>query len=311
MLRETVAETAFQPESSTAQGSASAVSWGAIIAGGVAAAALTLILLSFGAGVGFSSVSPWSAHTAPATGFHIATGLYFIVTAMLASSVGGYLAGRLRNAWSDVSPREVFFRDTAHGLLAWSLATLLGIGVLGSAAGALAGGAAAGVTRLEGQSSGLLDGYVDALLRADPASTSASGSSSVAGGSLAAGAAGASSPGTSSAGAATAPTDSSATHAETGRLLAAALQTGGDADGLDRTYLAQVVAVRANISQAQAEQRVAAIIARAKSAVDAARKAAAQLSLWLCASLLVGAFAASLAAIEGGGLRDGTWKYKV
>lgn len=305
MLRETVVETAFQPESATAQGGASAVSWGAIIAGGVAAAALTLILLSFGAGVGFSSVSPWSAHTAPATGFHIATGLYFIVTAMLASSVGGYLAGRLRNAWGDVSPREVFFRDTAHGLLAWSLATLLGIGVLGSAAGALAGGAAAGVTRIEGQSSGLLDGYVDALLRADPASTSAGG------GSAAGGAAGAPSAGASSAGASSAATDSPATHAETGRLLAAALQTGGDADGLDRTYLAQLVAVRANISQAQAEQRVAAIIARAKSAVDAARKAAAQLSLWLCASLLVGAFAASLAAIEGGGLRDGTWKYKV
>jgi hypothetical protein len=61
----------------------------------------------------------------------------------------------------------------------------------------------------------------------------------------------------------------------------------------------------------EAEQRVSATIERAKTAVDHARKAAAQLSLWLCASLLVGAFAASLAAIEGGGLRDGTWKYKV
>ena len=54
-----------------------------------------------------------------------------------------------------------------------------------------------------------------------------------------------------------------------------------------------------------------ATIERAKEAVNKARKAAAQLSLWVTASLLVGAFAASLAAIEGGGLRDGTWKYKV
>jgi hypothetical protein len=40
---------------------------------------------------------------------------------------------------------------------------------------------------------------------------------------------------------------------------------------------------------------------------DAARKATAQLAFWLTASLLLGAFCASLAATEGGGLRDGTW----
>ena len=34
----------------------------------------------------------------------------------------------------------------------------------------------------------------------------------------------------------------------------------------------------------------------------------AQLAFWLTASLLIGAFCASLAATEGGGLRDGTWK---
>jgi hypothetical protein len=61
----------------------------------------------------------------------------------------------------------------------------------------------------------------------------------------------------------------------------------------------------------QAEERVSATIERAKAAVDKARRAAAQLALWLTASLLVGAFAASLAAIEGGGLRDGTWHYRV
>jgi len=38
----------------------SAVSWPAIIAGAVVAAALTLMLLALGAGLGFSVVSPWS-----------------------------------------------------------------------------------------------------------------------------------------------------------------------------------------------------------------------------------------------------------
>jgi hypothetical protein len=280
MLREAISETAFDSESSTPEASVSAVSWGAIVAGGLAAAALTLILLSFGAGVGFSSVSPWSSHTTASTTFHVATGLYFIVTAMIASSVGGYLAGRLRTRWVGVHTREVFFRDTAHGLLAWATATLLGVAVLGSTTGALAGGAASAVTQVGGHSTGLLDGYVDSLVRVDPASSSASA-------------------------------DTPAARDQAGRIFAAAFQNGGDFEGLDRAYLAQLVSDRTGISPVEAEQRVSATIERAKSAVDSARKAAAQLSLWLCASLLVGAFAASLAAIEGGGLRDGTWKYKV
>jgi hypothetical protein len=280
MLRETAIETAFETGSDTPEAATAAVSWGAIVAGGVAAAALTLILLSLGAGVGFASVSPWSSTTAASTSFHVATGLYFIVTAMIASSVGGYLAGRLRTRWVGTHTREVFFRDTAHGFLAWALATLLGVGVLGSTAGALAGGAASTVTQIAGHPTGLLDGYVDSLVRADPASSNASAGMPAA-------------------------------RDEVGRIFAAAFRNGGDFEGLDRAYLAQLVSDRTGISPVEAEQRVSATIERAKTAVDSARKAAAQLSLWLCASLLVGAFAASLAAIEGGGLRDGTWKYKV
>jgi hypothetical protein len=41
--------------------------------------------------------------------------------------------------------------------------------------------------------------------------------------------------------------------------------------------------------------------------LDKSRKATAQFSLWLAASLLMGAFAASFAAVEGGQFRDGTW----
>lgn len=279
MLRESIIPSSVESVAGAPEAATSAVSWGAILAGGTAAAALTLILLAFGAGVGFSSISPWTS-TASSTTFHIATGLYFIVTAMLASSVGGYLAGRLRTRWTGVHTREVFFRDTAHGFLAWAFATLLGAGVLGTAAGALVGGASSAVTHVAGQSGNLLDGYIDSLVRGDPAAPTASA-------------------------------DMSAARAEVGRIFASAFQNGGDFQGLDRAYLAQLVAVRTGITPQQAEERVSATIERAKLAVDAARKAAAQLSLWLTASLLVGAFAASLAAIEGGGLRDGTWKYEV
>jgi hypothetical protein len=258
---------------------ASAVSWAAIFAGGAAAAAISLILLAFGAGVGFSSVSPWSSNGS-LTAFSIATGLYFIVMAMIASSIGGYLAGRLRTRWRGAHTREVFFRDTAHGLLAWAFATLLSVGVLSSAASTLVGGGVAAASHVAGPSSGVWSGYVDTLLRGDPS----------------------------------APRDQGSTMAsrnEVNQIFASAFQHGGDFNAADRTYLAQLVAARTGISQTEAEQRVSASIDQAKVAVDKARKAAAQFALWLTAALLIGAFSASLAAIEGGGLRDGTWKYQV
>ena len=58
-------------------------------------------------------------------------------------------------------------------------------------------------------------------------------------------------------------------------------------------------------------KRVSDMIAEAKTAADNARKGAAKLSFWLTAAMLFGAFAASLAAIEGGSLRDGTWNDRV
>jgi len=270
---------AFATPRSEVEAGVSAVSWGAILAGAVAAAAVTLILLAFGAGVGFAVVSPWSA-TPAATTFHVTTGLYLVVTAMIASSIGGYLAGRLRRAWTGVHTREVFFRDTAHGFLAWGFATLLSAAVLGSAAGALIGGSAAGATHLTGQAPALLDPYADALLVGDPAAVRN-------------------------------PTEAAAARAEVGRLFAASIAGDGTGGAPERGSLTQLVEGRTGVSRAQADQRVAETIARAKDAVDAARRAAAKLSLWLTASLLIGAFSASLAAIEGGGLRDGTWKYKV
>src|SRR5665647_791393 len=112
-------------EISTPVAESPAISWAAIAAGAVAAAALTLVLLAFGVGMGFSVVSPWGNSGVSATTFEIGTGLYLIVVAMLASTIGGYIAGRLRTRWVGVHTHEVFFRDTAHGFLAWAFATVL------------------------------------------------------------------------------------------------------------------------------------------------------------------------------------------
>ena len=155
----------------------SGVSWGAVAAGGIATAALSLLLLALGAGLGFSSVSPWSNSGASSTTFNIGAGLYLIVMAMVASTIGGYLAGRLRTKWAGVHTHEVFFRDTAHGFLAWAFAAVLSAAFLASAASHLAAGASAVLGQAAGPAAAvqsLVDGvpmsnFVDTLLRADPA----------------------------------------------------------------------------------------------------------------------------------------------
>src|SRR5438067_11103920 len=129
----------------------SAVSWAAVAAGAVAAAALTLALLAFGAGMGFSSISPWSNSGVSAETFKIGAGIYLIVVAMLSSTIGGYVAGRLRTKWTGLHSDEVAFRDTAHGFLAWAFATVLGTAALGSAATYFVGGVATGTAQSAGQ----------------------------------------------------------------------------------------------------------------------------------------------------------------
>ena len=98
------------------------VSWAAIGAGAIAAAALTLVLLAFGAGMGFSAVSPWGNSGVAASTFQIGTGIYLIVVAMLAFTIGGFIAGRLRTKWIGVHTHEVFFRDTVEP---WKFVRLL------------------------------------------------------------------------------------------------------------------------------------------------------------------------------------------
>ena len=129
------------------ESSAPGVSWAAVLAGAVASLALTLVLLSFGAGMGFSIVSPCGNSGVSATTFKIGTGLYFIVMAMSSSAIGGYLAGRLRAKWIGVQTAEVHFRDTAHGFLAWAAASVLGAVLLASPASSLVGGTLAGATQ--------------------------------------------------------------------------------------------------------------------------------------------------------------------
>jgi len=294
--------------------SESAVSWAAVIAGAVGAAALSLVLFLLGTGLGLAVASPWSGEGISGSAAGVSTILWVTVVQLLASVLGGYLAGRLRTRWVTVHTDEVFFRDTAHGFLAWAVATLLMATLLSSAAGsALAaglkaggeaaksaatmagagGGAAAGAATDGKQGANPLGYFVDSLFRVDRNRAAAP---------AAAASANATQPAT---------TDRSA---EVTRIFANALQSGELAE-FDRQYLGQLVAEKTGLAQAEAEQRVTDTFtrtrqsidqaaAKAKQLADDARKASALLALWLVVSLFVGAFVASFAATLGGRLRD-------
>jgi len=280
----------------------SGVSWPAIAAGAVAAAALTLLLIAFGAGIGFSSISPWSDTGVSASTFEVGTGIYLVIVGVMSSAVGGYLAGRLRTKWTSVHTNEVFFRDTAHGFLAWGFATLLSATILSTSTAYLANGAAAGIGALgqAARSVNPADLYVDKLFRPAPGAPQAAAPAS------------STEPNANAASNATGGmTNPNQPRNEILRLWTADFARNQDLDPSDKSYVAQVVAARTGLSQADAEKRVNEVVTEAKAALDKTRRGAAKLSFWLTAALLFGAFAASLAAAEGGALRDGTWNDRV
>src|SRR4051794_21596694 len=122
-----------------------AVSWGAVIAGAVGAAALSLVLFLLGTGLGLAVASPWAGDGISGKAASISSIAWVTLVQLLASALGGYLAGRLRSRWISVHTDEVYFRDTAHGFLAWAVATLLMATLMSSAVGgAISSGAKAG-----------------------------------------------------------------------------------------------------------------------------------------------------------------------
>ncbi len=272
------------------ESSHSAVSWAAIFSGAFATLAVTLILVALAAGLGLAAVSPWPNTAASATTFSIVTGIGLIVVQWLASGMGGYITGRLRTKWVGVHTHEVFFRDTAHGFLAWALATVVGTLLLASgvssaigggvhAASTVAGGAAQGAASAgtASMSSGVSGYDVDLLFRSGHPDANAS---------------------------------PQAVTGEATRILASGL-ANGDVSVADRTYLAQLVAARTGLSQADAQKRVDDVVAqekdavtKAKQAADAARKATSEFAIFLALSMMIGAFIASAAAAYGGSLRD-------
>lgn len=280
----------------------SAVSWAAILAGAVAAAALSLILVILGSGFGFTAVSPWSMEGVSVAKIGVAAILWLSFTQIAASGMGGYLAGRLRTKWTAVHTDEVYFRDTAHGFLTWATATLLTAALLTSAVGAIVSGtasaggqaistaASSAATMAAGsndneEGNNTIEYFVDSMFRGTQTGSERQ--------------------------------DGQMSEVPTGevvRIVMRALRTG-ELEQQDERYIGQMVAQRTNLSQRAAEQRVAEGFSQLKvaldeaemsvrEAADTARKTAAYAALWMFITLLLGAFTASLMAVFGGRQRD-------
>lgn len=283
-----------EPVGST-ESSRSAVNWGPIVAGAFAAATLTFVLMLVGSGLGLTMVSPWSHESASLSTFAVSTAIWLIVTQWLASGLGGYLTGRLRTRWVGIHTDETFFRDTAHGLLMWALATMLMVFVLGSAVSSAIGTGAQALTTVGSGASiaatvaaaantsgaDLTSYMVSSLLRpADPAR-------------LASGAEG----------------DTAAAAQVTSILTHGAVS--GTITPEDKAYLSKIVAAGAGISEGDATARVNGVLAEmdkakttAKDAADKARKASATFAILAALSMFIGAFIACVAAALGGRQRD-------
>lgn len=297
--------------------SASAVSWGAIFAGAAAAASLALMLLMLGAGLGLTSISPWENQGFAAGTVGIAAIAWLTFTQIVASGMGGYLAGRLRTKWVDTHTNEIYFRDTAHGFLTWAVALLVSAVLLtttissligGSAkiVGSVAGGATATAVNNAGEGSSMLskssmEYFTRSLFRAS--GSTPAGNSNASGNDVMA----MNQPAPPKA-------ESPAQLAEVTGIFANSIYSGALPQD-DLTYVAQLVSQNTGISQQEAEQRVQAVYDKAQAnlkeakdkaqqAADAARKTTSYVTLWSFISLLIGAFVASLCATYGGRQRD-------
>jgi len=288
------------PVTSATAAGASYVEWGAVLAGAFLAAAISFVLLTFGAAIGLSATSPWPNSGASAKLIATLAVLWAMMQQIGAFMVGGYVAGRMRSRWHETTQHEVEFRDGLHGGLVWAVGIVIGAALVMATAGAAAktgidvAGRAAGAASVTALSTtDPMDAVLDNMLRPTTVAQATGGA-------------------TPPAAAATAPAQSRArspgatadeTRSEMGRILASAV-AGGALSDQNRTYLAQVVAQRSGLSQQEAERKVNEAFTAAREAADKTRKAAILTGFVTAASLIISFGAAWWAALRGGQHRD-------
>ena len=246
--------------------------WTPVVAGAVAAAALSFILMTFGVavGLGVSSTSPTWRDASVALA--ILSGVYLILQAILSFGLGGYIAGRIRRPFGTSRPEEVESRDGLHGLATWALAVLLGA-ALAAVLGASAINRPASSNSATNTSAAepLLSYELDRLFRSPKRPPNV---------------------------------DIGSERSEAGRILMTSSSHSG-ISGDDRTYLIQHIAAATGLSAPDSERRVDSVIASSKAAIARSRRTTIILAFSLAVATLLGAVTAWAAACAGGRHRDG------
>jgi hypothetical protein len=138
------------------QAEAHYVDWGAIIAGGIVAFAISSLFFAFGSAIGLSLTSFQTGKSASIAALVVAATLWFLWIQVSSFIAGGYVAGRMRRRIGDAKPHEVEMRDGMHGLIVWALAVVFASIVASALALSSLGGAG---------NASLNQYYVDKMLR--------------------------------------------------------------------------------------------------------------------------------------------------
>lgn len=115
------------------------VSWGAIFAGVFLATVLQVMFTLLGAALGFGPLRP-SDQANPAQAMAIGSGIWLLVTGLVSIWIGACVAGRL-------SGGPLRADGMIHGLITWSVSTVIAFGLLATTIGGIVGGAGSLVNR--------------------------------------------------------------------------------------------------------------------------------------------------------------------
>ena len=250
------------------------VQWTPVIAGALAAAALATVLHSFAGAIGLAVSSAAPTWRDASVGLMILSGVYLVLVALASYGLGGYIAGLLRERFgTSVTVEEVEFRDSIHGLLVWSVATLLTALFLVMAASVTSRVATPTATSSAAStaSESTIAYDIDRLLRGERRAADV--------------------------------VDPQQLRGEVGRILLTSSSHAGVAAD-DRSYLVRLVGVRTGLAPNDAEKRVDVAIANARDNLSRARKSGVILAFMAGAAALLGAAAAWFAAVVGGQHRD-------
>jgi predicted nucleic acid-binding protein len=264
----------------------SRISWGAVLAGGVIAAAIAATLNILGAAIGATTIDAVGRATPDAGSLGIGAVAWLVIANTIALAAGGYTAARLSGSADGTD-------GLLHGLAVWAIAFLVSATLLGNLVAGAVSTAASTASSVAGSAASSVGSAVSAVAgQPSPEALLQRAQDTLRG-------------------TGNAPTAMTTEQrgAEVASLLARRAANGAFT-GEERTRLNALVAAESNIPAEEAARRVQSVeeqaqrtaaeaAQRARTAADAAARAASIAAFGGFVALLLGAIAAVLGARRG------------